>query len=169
MAQIIYLLEGIEGVAVLLKKLDRECTKAILKKFGASIGKKCDIESGIMIHNANKDFLNLAIGDYCHIGKNVFLDLREAITIHKGSTISMCCIILTHIDPGHAGPLGEKYSPYAPPVEIRPGAYVGPGAITLSGVKIKRCSIVGAGSVVNQNVASETLVAGIPAKVIRKL
>lgn len=167
--QIIYLFEGIGGVAVFLRRLNRECTKAVLRRFGASIGENCDIESGIIVHNADKSFSNLKIGDYSHIGKNVFLDLRETITIHEGSTISMCSIILSHTDAGNAGPFDEKYAKSAMPVEIGPRSYLGAGAIILPGVKIRERTIVAAGSVVNKKVAAGILVAGTPAKVIRKL
>jgi acetyltransferase-like isoleucine patch superfamily enzyme len=45
--------------------------------------------------------------------------------------------------------------------------WVGTGAIILKGVKVGRGSIIAAGALVNKNVPSYTIVAGVPAKPIR--
>ena len=52
---------------------------------------------------------------------------------------------------------------------IRRGAWVGGKSIILSGVEIGDHSVVAAGSVVTENVASYTVVAGNPARVIKKI
>jgi len=52
-------------------------------------------------------------------------------------------------------------------VVIEDGVWVGAGAIILDGVKVGSNSIVAAGSIVNNNVPPFTIVAGIPAKVIK--
>jgi acetyltransferase-like isoleucine patch superfamily enzyme len=48
-------------------------------------------------------------------------------------------------------------------------ASIGSGAVILCGVKIGPGAIVGAGSVVTKDVDSNTIVAGNPARVLRKL
>ena len=48
---------------------------------------------------------------------------------------------------------------------IRAGAYVGSGAILIGPVVIGRNAVVGAGSVVTKDVADNTFVCGVPAKV----
>jgi acetyltransferase-like isoleucine patch superfamily enzyme len=45
---------------------------------------------------------------------------------------------------------------------------IGVGAIILPGVKIGEGSIIGAGSVVNKDVEPYCVVAGVPAKVLRR-
>ena len=55
------------------------------------------------------------------------------------------------------------------PVVIEDKVWIGMGAIVLEGVRIGEGSVVGAGSVVTKNVPRYSLVAGNPAKVIRKL
>jgi acetyltransferase-like isoleucine patch superfamily enzyme len=54
-------------------------------------------------------------------------------------------------------------------VRICQDAFVGASAMILKGVTIGARSIVAAGAVVTTDVPSDTLVAGVPARVIRKL
>lgn len=54
------------------------------------------------------------------------------------------------------------------PVEVGHDVWVGYGAIILPGVRIGTGAVVGAGSVVTKNIEPYTIVAGVPAKPIRK-
>jgi putative colanic acid biosynthesis acetyltransferase WcaF len=54
------------------------------------------------------------------------------------------------------------------PVEIGDYAFVGSHAIVLPGVAIGRGGVVGAGSVVTRDVEPYTLVAGAPARFVRR-
>ena len=47
--------------------------------------------------------------------------------------------------------------------------WLGAGVIVLPGIKIGKCSIVGSGAVVTKDVPPYTVVAGVPAKIIRKI
>lgn len=55
------------------------------------------------------------------------------------------------------------------PVVIEADAWIGAGAIILPGVRIGRGAVVGAGSVVSQDVPPLSVVAGQPARVIKTL
>ena len=55
------------------------------------------------------------------------------------------------------------------PVRICRRAWIGAGATILPGVTIGENAVVGAGSVVTKSVEANTIVAGNPAKVIRKI
>jgi maltose O-acetyltransferase len=52
---------------------------------------------------------------------------------------------------------------------IEDNVWIGGGAILLPGVKIGRNAVVGAGAVVSRSVPANTVVAGNPAKVLRKI
>jgi len=55
------------------------------------------------------------------------------------------------------------------PVIIRDSVWIGEGACILAGVEIGRCSIVGANSVVTKSIPPNSIVGGVPAKVIKCL
>lgn len=58
---------------------------------------------------------------------------------------------------------------YAYPVTIGEDCWIGGGAVICPGVTIGDRCVVGAGSVVTKNVASDTMVAGNPARFIKRL
>jgi len=55
------------------------------------------------------------------------------------------------------------------PVVIEDDVWIGANAVVLPGVTIGARSVVGAGAVVVKDVAPKTIVAGVPARVIRDL
>jgi len=55
------------------------------------------------------------------------------------------------------------------PVKIGNDVFIGAGVTILPGVTIGDKAVIGAGSVVTKDVAPETVVAGNPAKLIKKL
>jgi acetyltransferase-like isoleucine patch superfamily enzyme len=54
-------------------------------------------------------------------------------------------------------------------IVIEDDVWIGSGAVVTDGVHIGRGAVVGAGAVVTQDVAAHTLVAGVPARVIRQV
>lgn len=56
---------------------------------------------------------------------------------------------------------------YRAPVTIEDRAFIGMGAILMPGVRVGEGAIVGAGAVVTKDVASNTVVAGNPARLVR--
>jgi acetyltransferase-like isoleucine patch superfamily enzyme len=57
----------------------------------------------------------------------------------------------------------------AAPIEICDDAWIATRAIVLKGVRIGAGAVVAAGAVVTEDVPPRTLVAGVPAKVVRSL
>ncbi|MGW2561485.1 acyltransferase [Streptomyces sp. NPDC001514] len=64
-------------------------------------------------------------------------------------------------------PVGKQW-PRAEPVEIGPGCWLGTGAVILPGARIGRNVVVAAGAVVRGEVPDHAVVAGAPAKVVRR-
>jgi acetyltransferase-like isoleucine patch superfamily enzyme len=161
---------GLDGVANLVRHCDKIFIGPLLCQWGVKIGENCDLNTGLILHNATEDFSHLCIGDECHIGKDVFIDLADNITLESQTTISMRSTILTHIDVGRS-PLRATYFPGfdKKPVHIKRGVYVGAAATILAGVTIGECAVVGAGAVVTRDVPSRAVVAGIPARIIRSM
>ena len=108
------------------------------------------------------------IGDHVWIGPQSYFDARDLIleeyvgwgpgarvlgSAHTGMPVNVP-IIQTDLD--------------IKPVRIEAWADIGTNAVILLGVTVGRGSIVGAGAVVTQDVPPFTVVAGVPARVIRE-
>lgn len=141
-----------------------ENTRAILARFGANIHPEAKpVGPWITLQEVAKidDFAKLTIGRSAHVGKEVFLDLCDEITIEESATIGMRSMILTHVN------LGEGY-PNKPttrmvrtrraPTIFKRGCSVGAGAIILHGVTVGEDAVVGAGVVVKKDVPSRTII-----------
>lgn len=66
-------------------------------------------------------------------------------------------------------PDGRHDLEFSAPITIKEGCWICSGAIVCGGVTIGENSVVAAGAVVTRDVPSNSLVAGVPAKVIRKI
>ncbi|MFE7776954.1 acyltransferase [Streptomyces sp. NPDC057445] len=64
-------------------------------------------------------------------------------------------------------PVGKQW-PRAEPVQIGPGCWLGTGAVILPGARLGRNVVVAAGAVVRGEVPDHAVVAGAPAKVVRR-
>ena len=109
-----------------------------------------------------------------HVGKNVVINFNANIVddgevfIGDDCMIGPDCKIATAVHPVSPGLRRHKLQ-YNKPVHIGNNVWLGAGATILPGVTIGDNSIVGAGSVVTHDVAPNTIVGGIPAKVIRPI
>lgn len=164
-----YRIWGIDGATRLLLFCDNAYTEYVLKKFGAAIGPASDLHSPLSIHNAQRDYTHLTIGQQCHVGQEVFLDLCDAIILEDCVTISMRVMILTHTDVGKSPLRESNLPPRHLPVVIKRGAYVGAGVIILQGVTIGERSVIGAGAVVVDSIPPHSIAVGVPARVIKSL
>jgi maltose O-acetyltransferase len=111
---------------------------------------------------------NIRIGSNVAINHGVFLLGRTGITIGNDVVLSARCML---VDGGLAldesAPTVDRSHSEAP-IVIEDGAWIGAGAIVLAGVTVGRRSVVGAGSVVTRDVPADAVVAGNPARVIRR-
>ncbi len=111
-------------------------------------------------------------GKNIRVGKNVFINHactfmdRGGITLGDNVFIApkVCLITENHgIAPSARRTLTSK------PVVLCDNVWVGAGAIILPGVTVGENSVVGAGAVVTHDVPPNTVVAGSPAGIIRKI
>ncbi|MGB7340550.1 MAG: acyltransferase [Phototrophicaceae bacterium] len=140
----------------------------LLKHHGTVIGHGIDFHGRLKLHGTYDVNGKLVIGEWCHIGPYVTLDLSNHIYIEDHVTISLNTQIISHIDVGYS-PLAQLYPSRSKPVTIRSGAYIGAGATILMGVTIGENSIVAASALVTKDVPANTIVAGIPAKPIKQI
>jgi len=112
------------------------------------------------------------IGKNCHISPYVLIDLLhpELIKIEDNVTISSNSMIFTHVNPSANEFLKKHgYPRTVKPVTIKNGAVISVGCIIIAGVTIGENSLVGAGSVVTQDVPDYCVVVGNPARVVKKI
>jgi acetyltransferase-like isoleucine patch superfamily enzyme len=110
------------------------------------------------------------VGKNVYIGNHVHLDLfhPDLITIEDYASIGMRTMIFAHAS--HWSPYLKSFYPRTTaPVTIGKGCWIAPGCIILPGVTVGENSVVGSGSVVIKNVEPCTVVAGNPARFIKKL
>ncbi|WP_328828645.1 acyltransferase [Nocardioides acrostichi] len=112
----------------------------------------------------------LVIGDRCVIGARCSFAAHELIEIGDGvwfgQDVFVCDASHGYRDP-HM-PIGEQFGAHAP-VRIGSGTWIGHGAIVLPGTTIGCNVAVAAGSVVRGEIPDHSVVAGVPARVIRRL
>jgi len=112
------------------------------------------------------------IGKNCHFSPYVLIDLLhpELITIEDNVTIASNSMIFAHVNPTTNEFLkNHGYPRTIKPVVIKNGAIVSVGCIIIAGVTIGENSIVGAGSVVSQDIPDFCIAVGNPARVIKRI
>ena len=158
---------GFERANQFAERVDKDALLRILKKHGATIGRDCDIETGLVFHNC-RDYSNLVMGDNCHIGKHCFFDLRDKVELGNNVVVSMQCSFITHIDMNKST-LSRKYPLKASAIYIHDNVYLGAHVTVLMGVEIGGDALVAAKSLVRDDVEPSAIVAGIPAKPLKKI
>ena len=149
-----------------LERVSKRSVKPILRLFGAKVGKRCIVQTGLMFNNCSS-FKNLTIGDDCFIGRKCFFDLQECIVIRDNVTVAMQTTFITHQD-FFSSSLSKAYPSEQKNIVINSHAYIGAKSTILMGVTVEEGSIVGANSLVNKDVAKNTMVGGVPVKLINK-
>jgi acetyltransferase-like isoleucine patch superfamily enzyme len=106
---------------------------------------------------------NAVIDGDCTIGNNVSIQTGAYITrytkIEEGVFLGPCCVTTN-----------DKYMEYGVKLKgpvIKQGARIGANATIFPGITIGENAVVGAGAVVNKDVARKDVVAGNPARSVR--
>lgn len=105
------------------------------------------------------------IGEELHVTDELYSD-RCALTIGNRVSIAQRVLIVLSSHPNQSR-LREVVGDVNGTVMIRDDAWIGAGAIILPNVTIGEAAVVGAGSIVTKDVASRSVVAGNPARVLR--
>ena len=106
------------------------------------------------------------------IGRNVFINAgckfqdQGGITIDEGALIGHGVVLAT-LDHDFAPEKRQQLHPA--PIHIGKRVWIGANAVVTKGVTIGDNAVVAAGAVVTQDVPADTIVGGVPAKIIRKL
>ena len=111
-------------------------------------------------------------GKNIHIGKNIFINMgckfqdQGGIYIGDGTLIGHNVVLATL---NHAMCPSRRGTMVPAPIHIGKNVWIGSNATILPGVTIGDGAIVAAGAVVTRDVPENTIVGGVPARVIRHL
>ena len=132
--------------------------------YGCTIGANTKIGAFVEIQK------NATVGNNCKISSHTFI--CEGVTIEDNVFIGHSVTFINDSYPRATNPGGGLQSEAdwkVEPTRIKKGASIGSGSTILSKVTVGENAIVGAGSVVTRDVPPNTIVAGNPARVLRKI
>jgi acetyltransferase-like isoleucine patch superfamily enzyme len=131
--------------------------------YGCEIGDNTQIGTFVEIQKGVK------IGKNCKIQSHTFI--CEGVTIEDDVFISHNVTFINDRLPRATtadGKLQREADWVCEPTTVRRGASIGSSATLLCGITVGENAIVGAGSVVTKDVPANVIVAGNPARIIRK-
>jgi acetyltransferase-like isoleucine patch superfamily enzyme len=111
----------------------------------------------------------LRIGERCMIGRGTHLVAHRSIVIEDDVITGPGCYVTdqNHVYADPDTPIGQQW-PTDDPVVIGAGSWLGAGAVILPGTRLGRNTVVGAGAVVRGEFPDHAVVAGVPAKLVRR-
>jgi maltose O-acetyltransferase len=141
---------------------------ALLRAAGVRIGKHSLVQGELWLTGVGNVCELLTIGENTLITRRLHVDLGAAVRIGNHVRIGHDVSILTV---NHAvGTRDFRAGPrFFGEITIEDGCWIGSRCTLLPGVVIGSGAIVAAGAVVSRSVPPDTLVGGVPARVIREL
>ncbi len=118
---------------------------------------------------------------FCHIGENVFLQGRklplypELISLGNNVKIASRVNFITHsiihsmLNSAEELQITDKLQEQVGCIEVGDNVFIGAGSTILSNVRIGSNVIIASGSMITKDVPSNSVVGGVPAKVIESL
>lgn len=110
----------------------------------------------------------LTIGVRSFVGRDAYFDLTARITLAEDVVVGHGATFIT-ADHAIGPPLRRAGPVKAAPIRVERGAWLGANVTVMPGVTVGSGAVIAAGSLVRHNVACNTVVAGVPARVIRVL
>jgi len=135
----------------------------LVNLYGCEIGSNTKVGAFVEIQK------NARIGNNCKISSHTFICEGVAIEddVFVGHNVSF--INDKYPRATSSGQLQTEADWKVVPTTVKKGASIGTSSTILCGITIGENAIVGAGSVVTKDVPANTVVAGVPTRVIRSL
>jgi acetyltransferase-like isoleucine patch superfamily enzyme len=136
---------------------------ALQRRVLGAAGRDLKIKANVVIDSPERLF----VGDGFNVGEFTFISAIGGVRVGNDVIIGHHSSILTS-DHGTslATPMASQALRLAP-VEIGDDVWIGAGARILAGVTIGSRAIIAAGAVVTHDVPDETVVGGVPARVLK--
>jgi UDP-2-acetamido-3-amino-2,3-dideoxy-glucuronate N-acetyltransferase len=137
---------------------------AFVNLYGCEIGDNTRIGTFVEVQKGAR------IGANCKISSHSFI--CEGVTIEDDVFVGHGVTFINDRYPratNAGGGLQTEADWTCSPTVVRRGASIGSGATILGGIEVGECCLVGAGSVVTHDVPAHTIVAGNPARILRRL
>lgn len=112
------------------------------------------------------------LGKFTRIGKDVFINHGCSFLDLGGITIEDNVLIgpqVKLVTENHPLDPAQRQGLIGKPILIKKNAWIGAGATILPGVTLGENSVVAAGAVVSKDVPANTVVGGIPAKILKTI
>jgi len=132
--------------------------------YGCEIGDETKIGAFVEIQK------NATVGKRCKISSHTFI--CEGVTIEDNVFVGHGVMFINDLYPRAttaAGGLQTEADWHVERTVVKKGASIGSGATILANTCIGENAIVGAGAVVTKDVPANTIVAGVPAKIMRPI
>ncbi|WP_314173642.1 acyltransferase [Streptomyces winkii] len=135
------------------------------------VGQEVTLAAGMLpgLDLGPEALLTLGNGVVLGRGSHVIADVQGAVTfgddVYCGPYVYITSTNHSYDDPHE--PVGKQW-PRSAAVEIGSGSWLGAGAVILPGARLGRNVVVAAGSVVRGEVPGHAVVAGAPARIVRR-
>jgi acetyltransferase-like isoleucine patch superfamily enzyme len=136
---------------------------AFVNLYGCEIGENTRIGTFVEIQKGAK------VGDNCKISSHTFI--CEGVTIDSDVFVGHSVTFINDRYPRATNETGQPQTEadwVCQQTLVKRGASIGSGATLLGGITIGENAIIGAGSVVTKDVPPNTIVAGNPARILKK-
>lgn len=127
---------------------------------------RADSNVRITLWSTREDLKGINIGNYCLICPGVRISAADEITIEDNCMLANGVYIT---DSDWHGVYNRIVPGKIQPVKLEENVWIGDSAVVCKGVTIGKNSIIGAGSIVVNNIPPNSIAAGNPAKVVKQL
>lgn len=137
-----------------------------IKNIAKKVGDNVSIQPGVFLFNLQ----NIEIGDNVSVHPMCYIEGAGGLKIGNNVSIAHASTLISTNHTWNDVNLPIKYNKEEKAeIEIQDDVWIGCGVRILAGVKIKKRSIVAAGAVVTKTFDSNSILGGVPAKLLKKI
>jgi putative colanic acid biosynthesis acetyltransferase WcaF len=134
---------------------------ALLRIFGAKIGKSCVIKPWVKIKFPWK----LVLGNHVWLGESAWIDNISNVTVGNHVCISQKALLLT----GNHDYTSSSFDLLSKPINIEDGAWICANATVVGGVTVASHCVIGVGQLITKNtLPNEVYGKGLPASIRKR-